>query len=183
MANLTSSILLGAGCFWCTEAVFKDLRGIISVTPGYGGGIVENPTYEAVCSEKTGHAELVRVVFDPAEITLEDLLRIFFTTHDPTQTDGQGHDLGTRYRSVISGNKAQQETACKIRDELTAQSLWPAPIVTEIHDEVPFWPAETYHHDYFSRNPEQAYCAAVIAPKLAKARKYFRDRLKNPEIS
>ena len=176
-----SSILLGAGCFWCVEAVFTGLRGIISAEPGYAGGSVENPSYEDVCTGRTGHAEVVKVVFDPAEIGLEDVLRVFFTTHDPTQLNRQGNDIGTQYRSVIFGNAAQQDTASKVLDEITAEGLWPEPIVTSIEGPAYFWPAEEKHHDYFARNPQTAYCAAVVAPKVAKARKLYRDRLKQPD--
>lgn len=173
-----SSILLGAGCFWCVEAVYTGLRGIISAEPGYAGGSVENPSYEDVCTGRTGHAEVVKVVFDPAEIGLEDVLRVFFTTHDPTQLNRQGNDIGTQYRSVIFAEPDQQETARRVRDEITAAGIWPDPIVTFIEGPAHFWRAEEKHHDYFARNPQTAYCAAVVAPKVAKARKLYRDRLK-----
>lgn len=175
-----SSILLGAGCFWCVEAVFTGLRGIISADPGYAGGHVDNPSYEAVCTGNTGHAEVVKVVFDPEEISLHDILRVFFTTHDPTQLNRQGNDIGTQYRSVIFGNADQQRVAQTVRDEITAEKIWPASVVTSIEEPAHFWRAEDKHLDYFARNPETAYCAAVVAPKVAKARKLYRDRLKNP---
>ncbi|MFT8612573.1 MAG: peptide-methionine (S)-S-oxide reductase MsrA [Gluconobacter oxydans] len=181
MTTQQSSILLGAGCFWCVEAVFTGLRGIISAEPGYAGGSVDNPSYEDVCTGRTGHAEVVKVVFDPAEIGLEDVLRVFFTTHDPTQLNRQGNDVGTQYRSVIFGDAAQQETARKVRDEIASEGIWPDPIVTSIEGPAHFWPAEEKHHDYFARNPQTAYCAAVVAPKVAKARKLYRDRLKQPD--
>lgn len=177
MAN-TSSILLGAGCFWCAEAVFKDLKGVLSVEPGYAGGTVEKPSYEQVCSNRTGHAEVVKVTFDPEQISLADLLRVFFTTHDPTQLNRQGGDIGTQYRTVIFGTPEQQKVAHQVKAELEEEKLWPAPIVTAIEGETTFWPAEEKHQDYFARNPQAAYCAAVIAPKVAKARKMYRDRLK-----
>ncbi|MFT8806985.1 peptide-methionine (S)-S-oxide reductase MsrA [Gluconobacter sp.] len=176
-----SSILLGGGCFWCVEAVFTGLRGIISAEPGYAGGSVDHPSYEEVCTGRTGHAEVVKVVFDPAEIGLEDVLRVFFTTHDPTQLNRQGNDVGTQYRSVIFADATQQETARKVRDEIAAEGIWADPIVTRIEGPVHFWPAEEKHHDYFARNPQTAYCAAVVAPKVAKARKLYRDRLKQPD--
>ncbi len=176
-----SSILLGAGCFWCVEAVYTGLRGIISAEPGYAGGSTDNPSYEDVCTGRTGHAEVVRVVFDPAEIGLEDVLRVFFTTHDPTQLNRQGNDVGTQYRSVIFADPAQQETARRVRDEIAAEGIWPDPIVTSIEGPAHFWRAEEKHHDYFARNPQTAYCAAVVAPKVAKARKLYRDRLKQPD--
>jgi len=175
-----SSILLGAGCFWCVEAVFTGLRGIISADPGYAGGHVDNPSYEAVCTGNTGHAEVVQVAFEPHEISLHDILRVFFTTHDPTQLNRQGNDIGTQYRSVIFGDTEQQRVAQAVKDEITAEQIWPAPIVTTIEGPVHFWRAEEKHLDYFARNPETAYCAAVVAPKVAKARKLYRDRLKNP---
>lgn len=174
----TSSILLGAGCFWCVEAVYTSLRGVISANPGYAGGDVPDPSYEAVCTGQTGHVEVVNVVFDPTEISLDDILRVFFTTHDPTQLNRQGNDVGTQYRSVIFGTPEQQAIAHRIRDEIAHQGLWPNDIVTSIEGAVTFWPAEAKHLDYFARNPQTAYCAAVVAPKVAKARKLYRDRLK-----
>ena len=181
MTTQQSSILLGAGCFWCVEAVFTGLRGIISAEPGYAGGSVDNPSYEDVCTGRTGHAEVVKVVFDPAEIGLEDVLRVFFTTHDPTQLNRQGNDVGTQYRSVIFGDATQQETARRVQDEIASDGIWPDPIVTSIEGPAHFWPAEEKHLDYFARNPQTAYCAAVVAPKVAKARKLYRDRLKQPD--
>ncbi|GBD55706.1 peptide-methionine (S)-S-oxide reductase MsrA [Gluconobacter wancherniae] len=176
-----SSILLGGGCFWCVEAVFTGLRGIISADPGYAGGHIDNPSYEAVCTGKTGHAEVVKVVFDATEISLHDVLRVFFTTHDPTQLNRQGNDVGTQYRSVIFGDDAQQQIAREVVSEITSEGIWSAPIVTSIEGPAHFWRAEEKHLDYFARNPETAYCAAVVAPKVAKARKLYRDRLKQPD--
>lgn len=177
----TSSILLGAGCFWCAEAVFADLRGMESVVPGYAGGTTENPTYEEVCSGRTGHAEVVKITFDPEKISLTDLLKIFFTTHDPTQLNRQGNDIGTQYRSVIFGDEAQQKTAREVRDLLTHEGLWEDRIVTAIEGPAHFWPAEEKHKNYFALNPETAYCAAIVAPKVAKARKMYCALLKNAD--
>jgi peptide-methionine (S)-S-oxide reductase len=172
---------LGGGCFWCLEAVFKDLRGVVSVMSGYAGGHVDNPTYEAVCGKKTGHAEVVRVVFDPAELSYADLLRVFFTIHDPTTKDRQGADVGPQYRSVILAHSPEQEaTARQVIAALDAAAIWDDPIVTELVPEAPFWPAEPEHHDYFARNPWSGYCRAVVAPKVAKFRKTFAERLKRP---
>ncbi|UMM63225.1 peptide-methionine (S)-S-oxide reductase MsrA [Aristophania vespae] len=177
----TKSIILGGGCFWCVEAIFNGLRGVISSNPGYAGGHLKNPSYEAVCTGQTGHAEVVEVVFDPQEISLEDILRVFFTTHDPTQLNRQGNDIGTQYRSVIFGDEEQKKVAQKIKGEIEAEKLWPDQIVTSIEGPAQFWEAETKHHDYFARNPDTAYCAAVVAPKVAKARKLYRDRLKKAD--
>ncbi|GBQ15358.1 peptide-methionine (S)-S-oxide reductase MsrA [Swaminathania salitolerans] len=171
--------LLGGGCFWCTEAIFSGLRGVLSVRPGYAGGRWENPSYEQVCTGATGHAEVVEIVFDPGQISYEDLLRIFYTTHDPTQRNRQGNDIGTQYRSVIFAlDEGQGKSAQAVTQEIERSGIWPDPLVTEIAGPAPFWEAEEKHHDYFARNPETAYCSAVVAPKVAKARKMYRDRLK-----
>jgi peptide-methionine (S)-S-oxide reductase len=170
---------LGGGCFWCLEAVFKDLRGVVSVMSGYAGGHVDNPSYEEVCGKKTGHAEVVRVVFDPAELSYADLLRVFFTIHDPTTKDRQGGDVGPQYRSVIfTHSDAQAQTARAIVAEIEAAGLYDRPLVTELLPEARFWPAEAEHHDYFARNPWSGYCQAVVAPKVVKFRKVFADRVK-----
>ena len=170
---------LGGGCFWCLEAVFKELRGVVSVASGYAGGHVENPSYEAVCGKKTGHAEVVRVVFDPAELSYADLLRVFFTIHDPTTKDRQGNDVGPQYRSIIFAHSAAQDaTAREVMAEVAAAGIYDDPIVTELVPEAPFWPAEPEHHDYFARNPWSGYCRAVVAPKVVKFRKIFADRVK-----
>lgn len=174
----TSSILLGGGCFWCVEAIFSGLKGISAAEPGYAGGHTERPSYKDVCTGTTGHAEVVRVTFDPTVISLADLLRVFFTTHDPTQLNRQGDDRGTQYRSVIFADAEQKKTAQAVKDEIEKEGIWEGTLVTAIDDAVPFWKAEDSHHDYFARNPETAYCAAVVAPKVAKARKMYRDRLK-----
>lgn len=173
--------VLGGGCFWCLDAVFRELDGVTGVESGYAGGAGERPTYEAVCSGRTGHAEVVRVTFDPAKLSYRDLLAVFFAIHDPTTKNRQGHDIGTQYRSVIFARSAEQRaTAEALVRELSGARLWPAPIVTEIADAAPFWPAEGYHQDYFANNPAQPYCMAVVAPKVAKFRKQFLDRLKRP---
>lgn len=173
---MTEFATLGGGCFWCLEAVYLELRGVQSVKSGYAGGHLANPTYEQVCGKKTGHAEVVRVEFDPAEIGYAELLEVFFTIHDPTTKDRQGGDVGPQYRSVILTYSPEQEASA--REQLAlAQAHWDAPIVTEIAPLEQFWPAETVHDDYFARNPQNPYCAAVVAPKVAKARKRFLDKL------
>ena len=175
----TQTAVLGGGCFWCLEAVFDQLRGVQSVESGYAGGRTANPSYEDVCTGNTGHAEVVRIVFDPAELSFRDLLRVFFTIHDPTTKDRQGNDVGTQYRSVIfCQTPAQRADAESVIAELSREGLWSDPIVTEIADAATFFPAESYHQEYFERNGRQPYCQAVVAPKVAKFRKVFVDRLK-----
>jgi peptide-methionine (S)-S-oxide reductase len=170
---------LAAGCFWCVEAVFDDLKGVEDVVSGYSGGHTESPTYQEVCSETTGHAEVVQIRFDPEELSYEDLLRVYFTVHDPTQMNRQGNDIGTSYRSAIFYHtEAQRESAEKIIKEITDEGIYDNPIVTEVAPFDKFWPAENYHQEYFANNPNQPYCAAVVAPKVAKFRKKFADRLK-----
>jgi peptide-methionine (S)-S-oxide reductase len=160
-------LVLGGGCFWCTEAAYELLPGVKSVVSGYAGGQTSQPTYAQVCTGSTGHAEVIRVEFDPAQITLERLLEYFWTVHDPTQEDGQGADLGPQYRSVVFfADDTQRITAEKSR--AAAQQSFRRPIVTEILPLTTFWPAEDYHQDYFRRNPNQAYCRVVIAPKIRK---------------
>ncbi len=170
---------LAGGCFWCLEAVYEDLKGVEKVVSGYAGGRGANPSYEAVCTGTTGHAEVVQITYDPAVIPFTDLLEIFFTIHDPTTLNRQGADAGTQYRSAIyyhtPAQKAEAEAA--IRD-LSARNLWDAPIVTEIIPLDVFYPAEEYHQHYFARNPGQGYCRAVVAPKVAKARKEFYAKMK-----
>jgi peptide-methionine (S)-S-oxide reductase len=170
---------LAGGCFWCLEAVYEILRGVQRLTSGYAGGMVPNPTYEAVCSGQTGHAEVVQIQFDPEQISYRDLLDVFFTIHDPTTLNRQGNDHGTQYRSAIFYHSPDQEQTAEatIRD-LTEQKLWPNPIVTEVVPLTDFYPAEAYHQEYFRRNPYQPYCLAVVAPKVAKARAHFVERLK-----
>jgi len=171
--------LLGGGCFWCLEAVFDELAGVHSVQSGYAGGGATHPTYDDVCSGRTGHAEVVRITFDPAVLSFADLLRVFFTIHDPTTPNRQGNDVGTQYRSVIVCQSPQQRaTAQAVIDEVAAQGLWPGRIVTEIADAAPFYEAEGYHQEYFARNPAQPYCAVVVEPKVAKFRKQYVARLK-----
>lgn len=170
---------LGAGCFWCVEAVFDDLRGVQDVVSGYSGGHKDNPTYQEVCTMDTGHAEVVQIRFDPAELTYADLLRVFFTVHDPTTLNRQGNDIGTSYRSAIYFHSPEQkETAEQVMKEISDAKIYDAPIVTEITAFDKFWPAEDYHQEYFLNNPNQPYCAAVVAPKVAKFRKMYADRLK-----
>lgn len=171
--------VLGGGCFWCLDAVFRELEGVVAVESGYAGGGVANPSYESVCEGRTGHAEVVRVTFDPSVLSYRDLLGVFFAIHDPTTKDRQGHDVGTQYRSAIfAQSPAQRRTAEALVRELDAAKLWTAPIVTEIADAATFWPAEAYHQDFLSNNPRQPYCVGVVAPKVAKFRKQFFDRLR-----
>ena len=171
--------VLGGGCFWCLDAVFRELEGVESVESGYAGGAGARPTYEDVCSGRTGHVEVVRVVFDPSVLSFRDLLAVFFSIHDPTTKDRQGNDVGTQYRSAIFAQTPEQRrVAEEVVRHLDAQKLWRAPIVTEIADAAPFYPAEDYHQEYFARNPRQPYCVGVVAPKVAKFRKSHFDRLK-----
>jgi peptide-methionine (S)-S-oxide reductase len=180
-APVTETSILGGGCFWCLEAVFLELAGVLSVESGYAGGHTADPTYEDVCGGRTGHAEVVRIVFDPTLLSFRDLLTVFFTIHDPTTLNRQGNDVGTQYRSVVfSQTPEQRATAQDVVKRLTDNKLFGAPIVTEIADAAPFYPAETYHQDYFDRNPAQPYCMFVVAPKVAKFRKSFSERLKRP---
>lgn len=168
----------GGGCFWCVEAVFRQVAGVASVVSGYAGGSVENPTYEQVCTGTTGHAEVCQIRFDPAKVGYEDLLDIFWKTHDPTTPNRQGHDVGPQYRSVIFFHDARQkEIAERRRKELDQSGLFPAPIVTECRPFERFFPAEEYHHDYFARHPQQQYCQYVVRPKVEKFRHLFPDRL------
>lgn len=176
----TETATLGGGCFWCLDAVYRGLRGVTRVVSGYAGGHVPNPTYEQVCGKKTGHAEVVQVEFDPAEISYADLLRVFFTIHDPTTKDRQGADVGPQYRSVIfHHSEDQRRTAEQVMAEVDQAGIWDAPLVTELLPAPEFWPAEPEHQDYFVRNPWSGYCQAVIAPKVLKFRKTFADRLKD----
>jgi peptide-methionine (S)-S-oxide reductase len=178
MTAFETSTLAG-GCFWCLEAVFLELRGVERVNSGYAGGRVPNPSYEQVCTGATGHAEVVQVTFDPAVISYGDLLRIFFTIHDPTTLNRQGADVGTQYRSAIFYHTPEQKaTAEAVIAELEGEKIWDAPIVTQVVPFETFYPAEAYHRDYYRRNPEQGYCRAVIAPKVAKVRKQYFEKLK-----
>jgi peptide-methionine (S)-S-oxide reductase len=178
MAEQFETATFGGGCFWCTEAVYQQLRGVKSVTSGYCGGSVKNPSYEQVCSKRTGHAEVVQIVFDPREISYADVLEVFFRTHDPTTVDRQGNDVGPQYRSVIFYHTEQQKrTAEQVKAMLDAEGVFSAPIVTTIEPLTDFYPAESYHQNYYAANPRQPYCSFVIAPKVDKLRKTFADKL------
>ncbi|MCS6873756.1 MAG: peptide-methionine (S)-S-oxide reductase MsrA [Pyrinomonadaceae bacterium] len=170
---------LGAGCFWCVEAVFDELEGVEDVVSGYAGGHKANPTYQEVCTGTTGHAEVVQIKFNPKIISYEEILRVFFSIHDPTTLNRQGNDIGTQYRSVIFYHSPEQkQTAEKIIQELTEAKIYDDPIVTEVSEFKNFYPAEDYHQEYFAKNPSQPYCFAVVAPKVAKFRKTFAEKLK-----
>jgi peptide-methionine (S)-S-oxide reductase len=179
MTNSFKTATLGAGCFWCVEAIFQQLNGVHQVVSGYSGGTVDQPTYEQVCSGITGHAEVIQITYDPAVISFEDLLYVFWRTHDPTTLNRQGADVGKQYRSVIFyHDTGQKEIAEKSRNEIAALGLWSDPIVTEISPYTNFYPAETYHQNYFLRNPVQGYCRMVIDPKIKKFKKEFKGSLK-----
>ncbi len=179
MTTHTQTAILAGGCFWCLEAIFDELQGVLSVESGYSGGHLANPTYRQVCDGNTGHAEVVRLIFDPALISYEDLLRIFFTIHDPTTLNRQGGDIGTSYRSAIFYLDDEQNAAAEAAiAELNAARLWPDPIVTEVTRFQAFYPAEDYHQEYFAHNPTQPYCRAVVAPKVTKFRQHYTVRLK-----
>jgi peptide-methionine (S)-S-oxide reductase len=170
---------LGGGCFWCLEPIFDNLKGVEDVVSGYSGGTVRNPTYRQVCDGDTGHAEVIQVTFNPAEISFHDILEVFFTFHDPTTLNRQGNDVGTQYRSAIFYHSPEQQaTAHRVIDELSAARVWDRPIVTEVKPFDVFYPAEDYHQEYFERNGGQPYCQFVIAPKVAKFRKQYAQRLK-----
>lgn len=180
MSKSLQTTTLGAGCFWCVEAIFERLKGVHKVTSGYAGGTVENPTYEQVCTGTTGHAEAVQIEFDPEEISFEELLTVFWRTHDPTTLNRQGNDVGTQYRSVIFyHDDEQKKIAEKSKQKTDASDLWPDPIVTEITPFTNFYKAEDYHQEYFENNSTQPYCRVVIDPKVRKFQKQFKDRLKN----
>ncbi|NCC32845.1 MAG: peptide-methionine (S)-S-oxide reductase [Chloroflexia bacterium] len=170
---------LGGGCFWCLEAVFDQLVGVEDVVSGYMGGHVDNPTYEQVCGGRTGHAEVVQVRFDPAQISFRELLDVFFTIHDPTTLNRQGNDVGPQYRSAIFFHSPEQQAiASEVINHLNQQRLWPRPIVTEVTAASHFYPAENYHQEYFALNGSQPYCQWVIVPKVAKFRKQYAAKLK-----
>jgi peptide-methionine (S)-S-oxide reductase len=172
-------ITLGGGCFWCIEAIFEELKGVESAVSGYSGGAVANPTYEAVCSGTTGHAEVVQITFDPKVLPLKELLRVFFTLHDPTTLNRQGADVGTQYRSAVFFHNDAQKTATEeVIKEFESSKVWGSKIVTQVVPFKEFYPAEKYHQEYYSQNPNQGYCRVVIAPKIAKLRKQFLDKLK-----
>jgi peptide-methionine (S)-S-oxide reductase len=178
-SNKIETATLGGGCFWCMEAVFDNLEGVTSVESGYSGGTVADPTYEQVCTGKTGHAEVVQITFDPQIVSYKDILRIFFTVHDPTTLNRQGSDVGTQYRSVIFyRDEKQKKTAEDVLIEFESEKIWDDPIVSELSPFSTFYKAEGYHQEYFANNPNQPYCGIVIAPKVAKFRKMYHDRLK-----
>ena len=177
--SVRETAVLGGGCFWCLEAVFEELKGVEKVVSGYAGGTVPNPSYEEVCSGSTGHAEVVQVTFDPAVLGYEDLLRIFFTVHDPTTLNSQGPDVGTQYRSAIfTTSPAQGVAAKKVLQEIADKHVWDHPIVTQIAPLEAFYPAEAYHQQYYQQHPDQSYCRIIIAPKVGKFRREFLERLK-----
>ena len=170
---------LGGGCFWCTEAVFSQLKGVEKIEPGYSGGNIENPSYEQVSTGKTGHAEVAQITFDPAVISFKEILQIFFSTHDPTSLNRQGTDIGTQYRSVIFYHDDEQKAiAEQVIKELSDEEAFDAPIVTQVEPLKAFYKAEDYHREYYKRHPEQPYCRVVIAPKIAKFRQLYLDKLK-----
>ncbi len=170
---------LGAGCFWCVEAIFNDLKDVESVVSGYAGGEVEDPTYTDVCTGSTGHAEVIQVKFDSSIISFKEILQIFFAVHDPTTPNQQGNDVGTQYRSAIFyHSEEQRRIADDVLEEIDAEGIWGNPIVTEITEFDKFYEAEDYHQEYFANNPNQPYCVGVVAPKVAKFRNKFLDRLK-----
>ncbi|HMS50118.1 MAG TPA: peptide-methionine (S)-S-oxide reductase MsrA [Candidatus Saccharibacteria bacterium] len=176
MAAVTESIILGGGCFWCLEASFELIKGVVKVTPGYAGGSAPAPTYESVASKKTGHAEVVKVEFDPSSISLTDILDIFWAIHDPTTPNRQGNDIGPEYRSIIIYSPPQKD---KVRTSIQrAQKLWSKPIVTELQTGSMFYEAEPEHHNFFQKNPEIAYCQVIINPKLQKLRQKFSAHLR-----
>jgi peptide-methionine (S)-S-oxide reductase len=171
--------ILGGGCFWCMEAVFELLKGVEKVESGYSGGVVEDPSYEQVCRGTTGHAEVVRITFDPQVVSFEEILKVFFAVHDPTTLNRQGADVGPQYRSAIFyRGDGQRVAAERVIEEITAAEIWDGPIVTEVTEFEAFYPAEEYHREYFRRNPGQSYCQIVIAPKVAKFRKQYMEKLK-----
>jgi peptide-methionine (S)-S-oxide reductase len=178
-APQTEVATLAGGCFWCLDAAFRQLRGVRDVVSGYTGGRVPAPSYEAVCTGATGHAEAVQVHFDPQAITYRDLLDVFFTIHDPTTLNRQGADVGTQYRSAIFYHTPEQhQTAEAVMRELTQARVWPNPLVTELRPAETFYRAEDYHQDYYTNNPYQGYCRVVVAPKVAKVRQHYLDKLK-----
>ena len=175
----SASAVLGGGCFWCLEAVYEELDGVRAVKSGYAGGHVVDPAYRKVCAGTTGHAEVVRVTYDPDVLSYEDLLRVFFTIHDPTTKDRQGNDVGTQYRSVIVvADDDERRRAAAVRDEIASADVWRGPLTTEIITGAAFYPAEAEHDHYFARNPGAGYCRVVVEPKVVKFRRAFADRLK-----
>jgi len=181
----TETATFGTGCFWCTEAIFKELEGVVSVMPGYAGGHTVNPTYKEVCGGETGHAEGTQIIYDPSKISFDELLEVFFKVHDPTSLNRQGNDVGTQYRSVIFYHTDEQKRlAEKYKTELDRSGAYDKPIVTQIAPMEKFYPAENYHHDYYEYNKDKnPYCAVVVRPKLEKFRKVFSEKLKAKKVS
>ncbi len=179
MATDLEKATFGGGCFWCTEAVYLELKGVVDVKPGYSGGHVNNPTYEQVCTKTTGHAEVIQITFDPKIISYSEILEVFFMTHNPTTLNQQGNDVGPQYRSVIFyHSKKQKEIAEKVIQLFTEEQVYDQPIVTEVTAFDKFYPAEDYHQNYFARNKNQGYCQFVVAPKVEKFREIFKEKLK-----
>lgn len=179
MDNTYEVATLGAGCFWCVEAIFQRLDGVVKVQSGYSGGSVKNPTYEQVCSGRTGHAEVIQVTFDPKKLPLKELLEVFFKTHDPTTLNKQGADVGTQYRSAIFYHSEEQKKSAEaVMKEIEAAKIWDDPLVTELSPFTGFYPAEEYHQNYYNQNSYQPYCMMVINPKLSKFKKEFSKKLK-----
>jgi methionine-S-sulfoxide reductase len=180
--NLSSSdtITLGGGCFWCVEAVYEELQGVIKVESGFSGGTVKNPSYREVCTGRTGHAEVAQITFDSTKTSVDEILKVFFTVHDPTTLNKQGADVGTQYRSVIFyRNEQQRNTAMNIIADLNKEHVYPNPVVTQLAPFTVFYKAEDYHQDYYNQNKDAPYCKIVIQPKLEKFEKVFKNRLKN----
>ena len=174
-----NSATLAGGCFWCLEAVYDQMKGVVAVESGYMGGQIDHPTYEAVCSGRTGHAEAVRITFDPAIVSYRELLEVFFVIHDPTTPNRQGHDIGTQYRSAIFYHTPnERQVADEVIAAITKEGMYPGSVVTQVEPAGTWYEAEPYHQEYFSRNPFQGYCAAVVGPKVAKFRKLFTSKLK-----
>lgn len=180
--NNYETATLGGGCFWCTEAVYKEMKGVVKVVPGYSGGHIKNPAYREVTSGRTGHAEVVQITFDTQVASFSDILEVFFMTHDPTTLNRQGNDVGTQYRSaVFYHNDEQKQTAEKVIDLFEKENVYDDPIVTEVTQFDAFYLAEDYHHNYFARNKNQPYCQFVVAPKVEKFKKVFKEKLKSPQ--
>jgi len=179
MTQARETATLGGGCFWCLEAVYLELKGVERVVSGYAGGPTRNPSYELVCTGTSGHAEVVQVTYDPAAISYRELLDVFFTIHDPTTLNSQGPDHGSQYRSVVFYHSPEQKRVAEGKiGALTAEPVWDDPVVTQVVPLEAFYPAEDYHQDYFRRNPGQGYCRVIVAPKVAKARQLFLEKLK-----
>ena len=183
MAKELETATLGGGCFWCTEAVYNELNGVVDVKPGYSGGHIKNPSYKEVCTGNTGHAEVIQITFDPQIVSFSDILEVFFMTHDPTTLNRQGNDVGTQYRSAIFyHSESQKEIAEKVIRLFNEEKVYNRPIVTEVTPFTKFYPAENYHVDYFEKNPNQPYCQYIIVPKMEKFRKIFKDKLKDNSL-